>query len=383
MPMPMPLPTLVRFSRRPAAVTTLAAAAVALLLGALPDAAGAASPRKAAASNSSKRSTVRSDSDPDLVTYGRREDVMRFAQEVAERHQLDRAAVEAALEKARYVPVVTRLVMPPAVGTAKNWAAYRARFIEPDRVRAGVSFWNANAAWLEAAEARYGVPASVVVGIIGVETFFGRVMGDFRVIDALATLSFDFPKGRKDRSEFFRGELESLLVMSAREGSDPLALKGSFAGAVGLPQFMPGSQLKFAVDFDQDGRIDLIASGADAVGSVANYLASHGWKRDLPTHYEVTVPAQVSERAALLAPDILPSFTPAQFAERGAQLPEAGRAHPGLLALVELQNGPKAPTYVAGTENFYAVTRYNWSSYYAMAVIELARAVQTVRARVH
>ena len=146
-----------------------------------------------------------------------------------------------------------------------------------------------------------------------------------------------------------------------------------------MPQFMPSSFAKYAVDFDADGRTDLQASAADVIGSVAHYLAEFGWRRGMPTHYAVAAPADTAERALLLLPDIVPSFSAAQFAEHGAQLDAAGRAHDGPLALVELQNGDAAPSYVAGTANFYAVTRYNWSSYYALAVIELGAAVAQQR----
>ena len=168
---------------------------------------------------------------------------------------------------------------------------------------------------------------------------------------------------------------------------EPAAPTGSFAGAMGMPQFMPSSVVKYAVDFDADGRIDLRASAADVIGSVAHYLAEFGWKRDLPTRFDVAVPVDAADRAFLLAPDILPSFTIADFMARGARLDLAAIAADaqlaasgglGPLALVELQNGGAAPSYVAGTANFYAITRYNWSSYYAMAVIELGEAVKSV-----
>lgn len=310
---------------------------------------------------------------PAAVVYGARADVVAFAQEVAERRGLEPAWVQKQLAQARKVPAVQRLIMPPPAGTAKNWTAYRARFIDRARIDAGLRFWRTHASWLERAQARWGVPPEVVVAVIGVETFYGRHMGTFRVLDALATLSFDFPSGRSDRSAFFRGELEALLVLAQREGVEAGHWRGSFAGAMGLPQFMPGSLARWAVDLDEDGRIDLHASAADAIGSVAHYLAAFGWRAGLPTHYGVAVPVDTRDRAALLGPDILPTFTPAQFAERGAELPPEARSHDGLLALVELQNGDAAPTYVAGTANFYAVTRYNWSAYYAMAVIDLSR----------
>lgn len=316
---------------------------------------------------------------PEPVPYAHREAVRIWAAEVAQRQGLDPAWVDAAIAASRHVPAAVRLIQPPPAGTAKNWAAYRARFIEPVRIRAGVAFWREHEALLSRAEAQYGVPAEIVVGILGVETLYGRHMGDFRVLDALTTLGFDFPAGRRDRSAFFRDELEQFLVLAQREQSSPTAFKGSYAGAMGLPQFMPSSWLKHAVDFDGDGRIDLQGSPADAIGSVANYLAAYGWRRGEPTHFSVAVPVAVSDRAVLLAPDILPSFTAAQFTERGASLEAAGRDYAGPLALVELQNGPAAPSYVAGTRNFYAVTRYNWSSYYAMAVIDLGSTVAEVR----
>jgi len=312
-------------------------------------------------------------------SYANHVAAVAFAQELARTRQLPLPWVRRQVDQAQRIEAVRKLVMPPPAGVAKNWAAYRARFIEPQRIGAGVAFWDANAHWLEQAEVRWGVPPEVVVAIVGVETFYGRITGNFRLLDALATLAFDFPPGRKDRSAFFRSELEEFLVLCARERSDPQAVKGSYAGAMGLPQFMPGSVNRYAVDFDQDGHIDLYKSGADVVGSVAHYLAAWGWQRGLPTHYGVAAPSDTAERAALLVPDIVPSFSPAQLAERGAELAEAGRAHDGLLALIELQNGDLAPSYVAGTQNFYAITRYNWSSYYAMAVIELAQAMKRKR----
>lgn len=311
----------------------------------------------------------------DNATYGRRDDVMAFASETAARHGLDITKTEATLARARFIQSVTRFIMPPPAGTAKNWAAYRDRFIEPKRVNAGVAFWRANKGWLNLAEERFGVPAEIIVGIIGVETLYGQQVGTFRVLDALATLSFDFPTGRKDRSAFFRDELAHFLLMCQQEGIDPLSVKGSFAGAMGLPQFMPSSVLKYAVDFDGDGHIDLHRSTADVIGSVANYLAKFGWQPGLPTHFDVAAPVDSTDRNVLLGPDIVPLFSAQEMMERGARLSNAALNVQSKLALVELQNGSAAPSYVAGTSNFYAVTRYNWSSYYAMAVIGLGEAV--------
>ena len=321
------------------------------------------------------------DGAPDLVGYGGREDVLRFADALAERHGIDAGWVRDALARARFVPSVARFIMPPPAGTAKNWAAYRARFVEPIRIRAGVAFWRANENWLALAEERHGVPPEIVVGVIGVESIYGRQMGTFRVIDALATLSFDFPAGRRDRSAFFRDELEQWFVLCRRLGIDPLAWNGSYAGAIGMAQFMPSSVNKYALDFDDDGRVDLHTSAADAIGSVARYLAEFGWQRGLPVRFEVRPPTDSADRAALLAPDIVPTFSAAEMAARGAALGTDALAGEGKLALVELQNGDMAPSYVAGTTNFYAITRYNWSSYYAMAVVALGEAVAAAMRR--
>jgi membrane-bound lytic murein transglycosylase B len=314
--------------------------------------------------------------------YGARDDVMRFAAELAARHdELDARWLREQLQRARFVGTVQKLIMPPAVNgkaTVKNWAEYRARFVERERIAAGVAFWRANAASLQRAEERWGVPAQIIVGVIGVETYYGRLTGNIRVIDALATLAFDFPPGRRDRTPFFRSELEQFLLWCARQRCDTAQVQGSFAGAMGLPQFMPSSLNTWAVDFDGDGRINLAGSPADAIGSVAHYLNYFGWQRGAPTHFDVRAPDDEASRALLLGPDILPLFSADEFTERGATLTAEGRAHEGPLALVELHNGEAAaPSHVAGTRNFWAVTRYNWSSYYALAVIELGDAVAT------
>jgi membrane-bound lytic murein transglycosylase B len=261
---------------------------------------------------------------------------------------------------------------------------YRSRFIDPVRIRAGARFWRANREVLQRAEREFGVPAEIIVGIIGVETIYGQQTGNFRVIDALATLSFNFPPSHPraaERSAYFRGELEQFLTQQQRQERDAGEPLGSFAGAMGMPQFMPSSWAKWAIDYDADGKVDLDASAADVIGSVANYFRGYGWQTGMPTHYPVSFDSTRLDKDALMAPDILPTFSVASFAAKGALVPDEALEHKGPLALVELQNGPDEPSYVAGTENFYVITRYNWSSYYAMAVIELGREVKAALER--
>jgi membrane-bound lytic murein transglycosylase B len=313
------------------------------------------------------------------AAYATRADAMEFADDVAARHDIDPAWVRKVLGQAQNLPVVSRLMQPAPPGQPKNWNAYRSRFIDATRIAAGVRFWQENRATLERAEQEFGVPAEIIVGIVGVETIYGRQMGNFRVIDALATLAFNFPDSHPraaERSQYFRAELEQFLVYQNQAHADPLKPLGSYAGAMGMPQFMPSSLARWALDFDADGRIDLARSPADVIGSVANYFKSYGWQRGMPTHYPVTFDADKLDKDALLAPDILPTFSVASFMAKGAVLEGPALEHKGPLALVELQNGDAPPSYVAGTENFYVITRYNWSSYYAMAVIELGREIK-------
>ncbi|HEY0957363.1 MAG TPA: lytic murein transglycosylase B [Roseateles sp.] len=314
---------------------------------------------------------------------GPRAEVLAFADELAAAQGWDAAALREQLTQALDLPRVKQLILPAAVGTAKNWAAYRDRFIEPRRLDAGASFWAEHEAALTRAENQYGVPAEIVVGIIGVETFYGRIMGGFKVLDALATLAFDFPAAHPraaERQAFFRKELAEFLKLSRENGLDATELRGSYAGALGLPQFMPGSWRQHAVDFDGDGHIDLMSSPTDAIGSVAHYLSQYGWKAGQATHYSVKLPPDRAQRARLLAPDIKPTFNAADLLAAGALPSEAARDHTGPMAVIELQNGPKKPTTVLlGTENFWVVTRYNWSAYYALAVIELGQAVKVRR----
>lgn len=262
----------------------------------------------------------------------------------------------------------------PAPRPQPDWTAYRARFIEPGRIDGGVAFATRYAKELDRATAEYGVPGPVIAAIIGVETFYGRNTGKFPVVQALATLAFDFPA----RAPYFRRELEEFLLYCRENGLDPLAPRGSYAGAIGTPQFMPGSIRRFATDFDGDGRIDLVNSPVDAIGSVARFLSIHGWQRDLPVYRVTTVTAH-ADPAPLLERGPTPDLSEADLQAAGF----AGQLDlpPGTgVLLVDLPRAGAPTDYVIGTANFYAITRYNRSFMYAMAVTNLAEEIALARA---
>lgn len=305
-----------------------------------------------------------------------------FIDEMVAKHGFDRAVLEAQMRQVRFVESAVQLVKPAPPGKPKNWQAYSSRFIEPIRINAGLRFWNENAAALARAEATYGVPAEILVGIIGVETVYGRDTGRFRVLDTLTTLAFAYPEApnKVARSAFFRSELENTLLLARHENIDPFTLLGSFAGAVGLPQFMPGSVLKYGVDFDGDGHIDLRNSTSDAIGSVANFLIEHGWKAG--DTGPAVLPVDVAAHRAwepLLSRGLEATLRPDELEAAGvvfAAPPPPGR----LYGLVDLQNGAEPTEYWVATDNFFAITKYNRSYFYAMSVIDLGKAVREARA---
>ncbi|MCL4746167.1 MAG: lytic murein transglycosylase B [Burkholderiaceae bacterium] len=302
--------------------------------------------------------------------YAAHPELDRFVQRMIELHGFDDASLRRTFGGVRRNAQVLRLIAPPASGFRRSWHAYRARFVEPLRIREGGEFWQANEATLARATRAFGVPAEFIVSIIGVETIYGRITGEFRVIDALATLAFDYPR----RAEYFRGELEQFLLLARENSIDPFSVLGSYAGAIGLPQFMPGSIRRYAVDFDGDGRIDLRQSATDAIGSVARFLAEHGWVRGEATHFGARI-APYARLDALLEAGIEPRFTAAELAAHGVSasepLPEGMR-----VALIDLDTEGSPTVYALGARNFYVITRYNRSSFYAMAVIELARTLK-------
>ncbi len=308
---------------------------------------------------------------PEPETYAGRIEAEMFAADMANRG-VDSNWVEQTLTEAQKLEPVINAFKPKPGGRRKNWEAYRDRFVEPGRTEAGREFMQEYAEPLNRASSWFGVPPEVIVGILGVETIYGRNTGSYRVVDSLATLAFDYPKENgKDRSGYFREQLAEFFEWCAKERCQPLSITGSYAGAMGMPQFMPGNIHQYGMDFDQDGHIDLY-NPVDAIGSVARFLALHGWVRRLIPVYEVDVDG--ANLDPLLEPDILPTFTSIELISHGAKpleyLPPWEK-----YALVELQNGDDESDYVLGTRNFYVLTRYNRSSYYAMAVLELGRQV--------
>lgn len=301
-----------------------------------------------------------------------RADVQAFIREMAARHGFNAAQLRTTFSRAQAQPSIITAMSKPA--EAKPWYAYREIFVNPKRIQGGVRFWRTHAAALARAEQVYGVPPQIVVAIIGVETQYGGNMGKHRVFEALATLAFGYPR----RAAFFRKELESYLLLTRAEGIDPLNLRGSYAGAMGLGQFMPSSFLSYAVDFDGDGHRDLWRNPTDAIGSVANYFKKNGWRSGQP----VAVPAAVSgTRYPALVSQRLnpPKSSVAQLRSQGVTPREpVSDAQAAMLLEFAGQTGPE---YWLGFDNFYAITRYNRSQLYALAVYQLSQAISAQYAR--
>ncbi|OMG54820.1 lytic murein transglycosylase B [Azonexus hydrophilus] len=290
-----------------------------------------------------------------------------FARDLEQRHGFAAATILGQFAEIRPNARVLQLIAPPTSPTQRSWERYRPRFVNEQRIAGGVRFWQDNAVTLARARALYGVPEEVIVAIIGVETVYGRNTGGFSVLEALATLAFQYPR----RADYFRTELEQFLLLTRENGLDPLAVKGSFAGAIGIPQFMPGSQRRYAVDFDGDQRVDLANSVDDAIGSVARFLEQHGWQAGQP----VAVPANLpgTPDASLLEAGIRPSLRAGDLFDRGIL---AAAAPESTVTLVDLVSPERETEYWLGFENFYVITRYNRSSFYAMSVYQLAEEIR-------
>lgn len=298
-----------------------------------------------------------------------RPDVAAFIDSVAEKYQRPRAEIAALLGQAVSKPDIVAAISKPA--ERKPWYQYRPLFLIPERINAGVAWWQKHAALLERAQEVYGVPAEYIVAIVGVETLYGKHTGRYRVLDALYTLSFDYPP----RQEFFRSELEHFLWLVDQESFDPVTTLGSYAGAMGLPQFMPSSFRQHAIDFDDDGKRDLWNTPADIIGSVANYFIAYGWQPGASVVTHVTLgDAALPE---LFTNDPTPRYTIEELLLAGVQFSTPPPTTVPLQGAPLILSEETSFAYWIGWQNFYVITRYNRSIHYAMAVHALAQEIKT------
>lgn len=302
-----------------------------------------------------------------------RDDVKAFIAEVSARQGIPAETLKAALDAAQPLPRVVELVKPPANPGVRSWQRYRARFIDKARINGGLQFWRTHQAALSDASAKTGVPEALIVSFIGVETVYGRNTGSFTALSALATLAFDYPP----RAPLFRKELEELFLLAREQGHPVESYKGSYAGALGYPQFLPSSIRRYAVDGDGDGDIDLRNSPVDAIYSVANFLVEHGWVPGGP----ITTPARLDDETKareLLDAGAVPTLNAPTLAAAGvkSQLPADSEE---LVTLVDLNTPGVGTEYWLGFRNFYVITRYNRSFFYAMVVNDLAEALKAAR----
>lgn len=318
--------------------------------------------------------------------------IQAYALEVSQTRNIPLPHVVGILKDAQYNATASRLMAPGKTRIRRSWVTYRNRFVEPVRINGGVEFWSEHKATLDKAARDYGVPPSIIVAIIGVETIYGRNTGNFRVLDALATLGFRYPdSSRPERSQLFRDQLADLIQLDYEKKLDAREIQGSFAGAIGLPQFMPGSLMRYAADGNNDGRIDLLYSADDAIVSVASFLRQHGWEPGLPVFAPLVLPANPK---ALVTGGLYPTYDWAALQAQGATTrPPVGnqvnretllagsskdnaawKSHK--LGVVDLLDEPRnLAEYRTGTPNFFAITHYNRSYFYATSVADLAQAL--------
>ncbi|GIK87867.1 MAG: lytic murein transglycosylase B [Burkholderiales bacterium] len=318
----------------------------------------------------------RQNADERRAAYPARDEVRAFMAEMRDEHGFAAADLDRWLAAARFQPRIVELMNRPVMEPPK-WHEYARPFLAPERIEAGLAFWSSHAQALARAQADTGVPAELIVAILGVETAYGRVTGSHRVIDALATLAFDYPR----RSTFFRGELREFLLLAREQGFSPLAPRGSFAGAMGLPQFMPGSYRRYAVDFDGSGVVDLWRSADDAIGSVANYFVAHDWKPGQPVMMRATIDPPDRDGVLRRLDGGLSERRPlaAWNREGVATSPLPVDVEPDPVAVLMLEESADAASYWLAFHNFYVITRYNRSRLYASAVWHLAQALRSAR----
>ncbi len=307
---------------------------------------------------------------PVNADYSQQAEAKIFMDEMVSKHQFVKEDLLKWMRSAEKKQNILDAISRPAE-KSKPWRDYRPIFIQPQRVSSGVEFWQQHAQTLDAAEKKYGVEREIIVAIIGVETGFGKNMGSHRVIDALTTLAFDYPP----RSPFFRSELVNYLLLTREQQKDPLAFKGSYAGAMGYGQFMPSSYRNWAVDFDGDGFKDIWNNPVDAIGSVANYFKAHGWKHK----NAVVIPAEFTgDKTKLVFNEIQPVKTPyKEWKKRGLKAKQKTAYTLPLLA-IEF-DGAAGLEYWLGLHNFYVITRYNRSPMYAMAVYQLSQEIKSAK----
>lgn len=301
-----------------------------------------------------------------------RPDVQAFIKEMSTQHGFSESGLTQLFQQVTINDKIIDLMNRPAERT-KPWYEYKPMFVTNAQAIAGVKFWKDNEAALNKAQKEYGVPPEIIIAILGVETRYGQNKGGFSVLGALSTLAFDYPK----RAPFFQSELKEYLLLAREEGVDPATLVGSYAGAMGTPQFMPSSYRKYAIDFSGNGQRDIWNNNTDVIGSVANYFKSHGWQANAPVVYQAQVTGNAYKTIA--TNELNPFITVAQLKEQGVTPREKINLPPTEMAtLIELQqkNGPE---YWIGLNNFYVIMRYNPRVMYAMAVYDLSTEIKKLK----
>lgn len=303
--------------------------------------------------------------------YQQHPEAQAFIERMVKEHGFKANDIKAVLAQAEKKQAILDAIARPAEKT-KPWFEYRKIFLDNDRIQQGVAFWQENAATLADVSERYGVDESIIVAIIGVETRYGRHMGAYRVVDALATLGFDYPP----RATFFRGQLEQLFLLAREQKQNPVDLKGSYAGAMGFGQFIPSSYRHFARDHDGDEVADIWANKQDAIASVANYFKAHGWQTGKPVFVRANVSGKVDD--SMVNSTARPDATLAELSKKGIKpAVNVNGEHKAALLSYQQEEGPE---YWLGFNNFYVITRYNRSQLYAMAVWQLSEAIKESRA---
>jgi len=348
--------------------------------------------------------TIVNQSEDTAIEVSSSQNFNQLISQIAQAYQIPQASIEFGFADVKTIPSIRKLVLPPSGSFKKNWVAYRKRFIEPVRLKAGKVFWEQNQAFLSKIEQESGVPAEVIISIIGIETIYGRQTGNFRVKDVLFTLAFSYPEtpNKASREQLFKDQLQELILMCWTEGGGSLPAKNStqglnltrfkaclnqnssYAGAIGLPQFMPSSIRSFAVDGDGNGHIDLKQSPKDAIASVANFMRKHGWQPGMPIYFPVQDEA-VSEARALADGEPQLKYSIQELIAKGILTKEQGDLQSGGVEpqsralIVDLPYPDKDDNdqvrYVVGLNNFLSIVQYNRSYFYAQSVAEFAEAL--------